>query len=81
MTWSEYKAEVSLLETDVSGSDGEGGAPDDFTREDWEDLNSEHLLNMWLSIQSYLETYYLKSDYLQSAKFGDFCDFVYKFSG
>lgn len=82
MVWSEYRDEVNLLDTDGSGS--EDGGPDDgpqYTREDWEDLNSEHLLNMWLSIQSYLETYYLKRDYLQSATFGDFCDFVYKFSG
>lgn len=82
MVWSEYRDEVNLLDTDGSGTEGEDGHDNIiYTREDWEDLNSEHLLNMWLSIQNYIETYYLKREYLQSATFGDFCDFVYKFSG
>lgn len=83
MTWSEYKAEVELLDTDDFSGSGEEDHDDGprLTREDWDDLNSEHMLNMWLSIQNYLETFYLKREYLNQATFGDFCDFVYKFSG
>lgn len=79
MTWSEYKEEVNFLETDLSSEDDE--VPIEYDQEEWHDLNSEHLLNMWLSLQSYLETYYLRRTYLEKATFNDFCEFVYKFSG
>ena len=69
-------------EPDISGpeSDVDEQHTIEYTQEDWQDLNSEHLLNMWMSIQSYLDMYYLKQDYLQSATFNNFCEFVYKFS-
>lgn len=79
MVWSEYRDEVHLLDTDLSGSESEDRV--EYTQEDWQDLNSEHLLNMWLGLREYLETYYLGRTYLQKAQFNDFCEFVYKFSG
>lgn len=41
--------------------------------EDWQDWNSEELLNLWMSIVQYHEEWYLPL----RKTFNDFCEFVY----
>jgi hypothetical protein len=48
--------------------------------EDWQDLNSQDLLNMWMSIQEYIDTFGLRRTLLQGAHFNDFCEFVHSYS-
>ena len=48
--------------------------------EDWHDWNSEHVLNMWMSLQQYMEDNHLKSSFLTTAQFHDFAEFVRIFS-
>jgi hypothetical protein len=43
------------------------------TQEDWIDWNSEELLNVWMSIVEYHETWYLPL----RQTFNQFCEFVY----
>lgn len=81
MVWSEYVSEA--FAGDLAYEDGIGDSddePDPLHPEDWQDLNSQDLLNMWMSIQSYLETYGLQRTFLQTASFNSFCDFVYSHS-
>lgn len=42
-----------------------------FNQEDWEDWNSEELLNEWMSIVEYHEDWYLP----RPGTFNEFCDF------
>ena len=42
--------------------------------EDWQDLNSEELLDVWMSIVEYHEYWYLPL----KKTFNDMCEFVYK---
>jgi hypothetical protein len=44
------------------------------------DWNSEHLLNMWMSLRQYREDNYIHNTMLNCATFNDFCHFVMKFS-
>jgi hypothetical protein len=51
---------------------------DEFTEnhlspEDWQDLNSQELLNLWMSIVEYHENWYLPLN----KTFNQFCEFVY----
>lgn len=46
--------------------------------EDWMDWNSEHLLNMWMSLRQYREDNYIDSTMMNIATFNDFCHFVMK---
>jgi hypothetical protein len=46
----------------------------EFCQEDWQDWNSEVLLNLWMSIVEYHENWYLPLH----RSFNDFCEFVYK---
>jgi hypothetical protein len=41
--------------------------------EDWQDLNSQELLNLWMSIVEYHENWYLTL----TKTFNEFCEFVY----
>lgn len=81
MVWSEYadQAFTGDLEYDDDCASSDDGA-EPIHPEDWQDLNSQDLLNMWMSIQNYLDTYYLRREFLQKATFADFCDFVYAHS-
>ncbi len=83
MVWSEYADEAfsgDLAYDSAGGSDGDGDADPGLHPEDWQDLHSHDLLNMWMSIQDYLETYGLKRMFLQGASFNTFCNFVYAHS-
>jgi hypothetical protein len=42
----------------------------------WQDWNSEHILNMWMSLQAYLEDNHISSSILNKATFPKFVDFV-----
>lgn len=44
--------------------------------EDWHDWNSEHVLNMWMSLQQYLEDNHVSSILLNHATFHKFAEFV-----
>lgn len=44
------------------------------SQEEWEDWNSEELLNMWMSIVESHEDWYLPLP----GTFHDFCDFMYQ---
>lgn len=43
--------------------------------EDWQDWNSEELLNLWMSIVEYHESWYLLP--VMSRTFNQFCEFVF----
>lgn len=45
----------------------------ELTREDWQDWNSEELLNVWMSIIEYHEYWYLPV----RKTFNEFCEFVF----
>lgn len=48
--------------------------------EDWHDWNSEHVLNMWMSLRQYLEDNHLQHALLSKATFHNFAEFVRIFS-
>ena len=82
MVWSEYREEaVGEPLIDGESDDVEDDEPmDPLDPEDWQDWHSQDLLNMWFSLQQYLETYGLRNEFLQLASFNDFCGFVHDFS-
>jgi hypothetical protein len=53
---------------------------DDHGPEDWHDWNSEHVLNMWMSLRQYLEDNHVSSTLMRDASFHDFAEFVRMFS-
>jgi hypothetical protein len=46
----------------------------------WQDWNSEHILNMWMSLQAYLEDNHISNSILNKATFPLFVQFVSKHS-
>jgi hypothetical protein len=44
--------------------------------ESWQDWNSEHLLNMWMSLRQYIEDNGISSSILNRATFPKFVEFV-----
>jgi hypothetical protein len=46
----------------------------------WEDWHSEDLLNMWMSLQTYLQDRGMSNTLLNEASFNNFCEFVRFFS-
>ena len=56
-----------------SSSDEESCDKWAFNQEDWEDWNSEELLNEWMSIVEYHEDWYLP----RPGTFNEFCDFQF----
>jgi hypothetical protein len=83
MVWSEYREEAvgdHTLSDEVYEFEPEDDQEDPLDPEDWQDWHSQDLLNMWFSMQQYLETYGLKNELLQLASFNDFCEFVHTFS-
>ena len=46
--------------------------------ESWQDWNSEHILNMWMSLQAYLEDNGISSSILNKATFPSFVQYVSK---
>ena len=47
----------------------------DLDPEAWQDWNSEHLLNMYMSLVDYCDTQGLT--YMKSVSFNDFCHFIF----
>ena len=54
-------------------SDDELTFQSNLSLEDWQDWNSEELLNLWMSIVEYHEVWYLPL----TKTFNEFCEFVY----
>jgi hypothetical protein len=54
--------------------------PEPLDPESWMDWNSEHLLNMWMSLRQYREDNYVNNTMMNLATFNDFCHFVMRFS-
>ena len=54
--------------------DGDDG-PIDLDPESWHDWNSEHLLNMYMSLVDYCETQGLTL--MKNVAFNDFCHFIF----
>jgi hypothetical protein len=48
--------------------------------ESWQDWNSEHILNMWMSLQAYLKDAGISSSILNNATFPSFVQYVSKHS-
>lgn len=46
----------------------------------WEDWHSEDLLNMWMSLRTYLQDRGMSNTLLTTASFNNFCEFVRFFS-
>jgi|LauGreDrversion4_1035100.scaffolds.fasta_scaffold174467_2 hypothetical protein len=42
----------------------------------WQDWNSEHILNMWMSLQAYLGDNHISNSILNRATFPKFVEFV-----
>ncbi len=66
----EYYSDIAFL----SSSDDEDNDQIELTAEEWQDWNSETLLNLWMSIVEYHEEWYLPLN----KTFNDFCEFVYE---
>lgn len=59
---------------DAGAGAGAGGGCDNLSPEDWQDLHSQELLNLWMSIVEYHEDWYLPL----RKTFNQFCEFVYR---
>ena len=57
----------------LTESDDEEFTQEQLSPEDWQDWNSEELLNLWMSIVQYHEEWYLPL----RRTFNEFCDFVF----
>jgi hypothetical protein len=66
--------------TDVHDEDFDEFEDDGLAPEDWHDWNSEHLLNMWMSLRQYLSDNHASSSLMNNASFHDFAEFVRTFS-
>ena len=66
--------------TDAHDEDFDEFEDDGLEPEDWNDWNSEHLLNMWMSLRQYLDDNHASSSLLNNASFHDFAEFVRTFS-
>jgi hypothetical protein len=76
---NEYAGDAFFY-TDDFEDEEEDEIVDDHGPEDWHDWNSEHLLNMWMSLRQYLEDNHLSSTLLRDASFHNFAEFVRMFS-
>lgn len=65
----DYYSDIAFL----SSSDDEDNDQLELTPEEWQDWNSEVLLNLWMSIVEYHEEWYLPLN----KTFNEFCEFVY----
>lgn len=63
------EVEFELFQYDCESDDDS----DSISPEDWQDLNSEDLLDVWMSIVEYHEFWYLPL----KKTFNDLCEFVY----
>lgn len=70
---NDYAYEVNNEETDVSTSEDEESI--ELDPETWQDYNSEHLLNMYMSLVDYCETQGLQ--FMKETSFNQFCNFIY----
>jgi hypothetical protein len=81
MGFNEY-AQDSMLYGEEAELDPmyEEESQDPLGPEDWQDWNSEHLLNMWMSLEEYRQSNYIKSELMQFATFNSFCEYAWRFS-
>jgi hypothetical protein len=66
----EYYSDIAFLS---SSDDDDCENQFELTSEEWQDWNSEILLNLWMSIVEYHENWYLPL----TKTFNEFCEFVY----
>jgi hypothetical protein len=66
----DYYSDIAFL----SSSDDDENDQIELNAEEWQDWNSETLLNLWMSIVEYHEEWYLPLN----KTFNDFCEFVYE---
>ena len=59
----------------TSEQDQDDDEPIDLDPESWHDWNSEHLLNMYMSLVDYCETQGLT--FMKNVPFNDFCHFIF----
>lgn len=62
-------------ENSTHDQDQEDDGPADLDPESWHDWNSEHLLNMYMSLVDYCETQGL--GFMRDISFNDFCHFIF----
>lgn len=85
MVWSHYKEETKT--GDIHHND----APDHYDDrifppyepldfETWKDWHSNDIMNMWLSLRTYLTDSVLQNDVMCDADYDDFCEYLYRFS-
>lgn len=65
--------EYDLYYYSSSGDESDSSHEFEFTSEEWQDWNSEVLLNLWMSIVEYHEEWYLPL----RKTFNEFCEFVW----
>ncbi len=70
---NDYAYEVNTEETDVSTSEDEEEL--ELDPETWQDWNSEHLLNMYMSLVDYCQTQGLP--FMNKVSLNDFMHFIY----
>lgn len=70
---NDYAYEVNTEETDVSTSEDEEEI--ELDPETWQDWNSEHLLNMYMSLVEYCQTQGLH--FMNNVSLNDFMHFIY----
>lgn len=76
---NEYSYDAFVGEDVIEEQDeDEGEEPLD--PESWEIWYSDHLLNMWMSLRTYLEDNSINNSVMQKATYNDFLQFVHDFS-
>jgi hypothetical protein len=69
----EYYDEIEHELYVYDSQDDDNNGDNQLSPEDWQDLNSQELLNLWMSIVEYHENWYLPLN----KTFNQFCEFVY----
>jgi hypothetical protein len=74
--FNDYSNDINQEDIDDPTEDQDvDDGPHELDPESWHDWNSEHLLNMYLSMVEYCQTQGL--NFMQGVTFNDFCHFIF----
>jgi len=78
MGFNEYARDSVMYGDDVDlDAEYDYDEPDPLSPEDWQDWHSQHLLNMWMSLEEYRQDRYIKARMMQHATFNSFCEYAW----
>lgn len=73
---NDYAYDINTEDLDpTEDQDEDDNASVDLDPESWQDWNSEHLLNMYMSLVDYCDAQGLS--YMKNVTFNNFCNFIY----